>query len=149
MGSLLLRLYLRDRRPARLGRVVMLGPPNHGSPAADRAAQRGWMRAVMGVNLARLRTGADGVAQALGPADFEVGIIAGASVLNPLFRRQMPGVHDGVVTVDSARLEGMRDFRVVPHSHTVMLWRRDVIDDVRAFLRHGKFSSPAPGRVAE
>lgn len=147
MGSLLLRLYLRDRRPARLGRVVMLGPPNHGSPAADRASQRRWMRAVMGVNLPRLRTGADGVAQALGPADFEVGIIAGASVLNPLFRHQMPGVHDGVVTVDSARLEGMRDFRVVPHSHTVMLWRRDVIDDVRAFLRDGKFS--APGRAAE
>lgn len=148
MGSIVLRLYLRDHRPANLGRVVMLGPPNHGSQAADRAAQRPWMRAVMGVNLPRLTTGAGGVTPTLGPADFELGIIAGSSLLNPMFKRDMPGVHDGVVTVESAKLDGMRDFRVVPHSHTVMLWRRDVIDDVRAFLRDGKFKSP-PASAAD
>ncbi len=142
MGSILLRLYARDRRPANLGRVVMIGPPNHGSQAADRAVQRGWMRAVMGVNLPRLTTGDDGIARTLGPANFEVGIIAGSSLLNPMFKGAMPGTHDGVVTVESAQLEGMRDFRVVPHSHTVMLWRRTVINDVRAFLRTGKFASP-------
>ncbi len=148
MGSILLRLYARDRRPTNLGRVVMIGPPNHGSQAADRAVQRGWMRAVMGVNLPRLTTGDNGIARTLGPANFEVGIIAGSSLLNPMFKRDMPGTHDGVVTVESAKLEGMRDFRVVPHSHTVMLWRRTVIDDVRAFLRTGKFASPpAPKSV--
>lgn len=141
MGGILLRLSLRDRRPANLGRVVMLGPPNHGSPAADRAARRGWMRAVMGVNMPRLGTGADGIVRTLGPADFEVGVIAGSSLLNPMFKRDMSGVHDGVVTAESAKLAGMRDFRVVPHSHTVMLWRRAVIDDVRAFLREGRFQS--------
>lgn len=141
MGSILLRLYVRDRRPANLGRVVMLGPPNHGSQAADRAVRRRWMRTVMGINLPRLTTGDDGITRTLGPADFEVGVIAGSSLLNPMFKRDMPGTHDGVVTVESARLEGMRDFRVVPHSHTVMLWRRMVIDDVRAFLRDGKFAS--------
>lgn len=144
MGSILLRLYVRDRRPANLGRVVMIGPPNHGSQAADRAVQRGWMRSVMGINLPRLTTGDAGITRTLGPADFEVGVIAGSSLLNPMFKRDMPGTHDGVVTVESAKLEGMRDFRVVPHSHTVMLWRRTVIDDVRAFLRTGKFASPGP-----
>lgn len=148
MGSILLRLYLRDRRPANLGRVVMLGPPNHGSQAADRATQRRWMRAVMGINLPRLTTDEAGIARTLGPADFEVGIIAGSSLLNPMFKRDMPGAHDGVVTIESAKLEGMNDFRVVPHSHTVMLWRRAVIDDVRAFLRDGKFASkPTPERA--
>lgn len=144
MGGIVLRLYLsdRNRRPANLGRVVMLGPPNHGSPAADRAAERGWMRALMGVNLPRLGTDANGITRTLGPADFEVGIVAGSRLLNPMFKRDMPGVHDGVVSVESAKLEGMRDFRVVPHSHTVLLWRRTVIDDVHAFLRDGKFKSP-------
>jgi triacylglycerol lipase len=141
MGSILLRLYVRERRPANLGRVVMIGPPNHGSQAADRATKRSWMRAIMGVNLPRLTTGDGSIARTLGPADFEVGVIAGSSLLNPMFKRDMPGQHDGVVTVESAKLEGMRDFRVVPHSHTVMLWRRTVIDDVRAFLRNGKFAS--------
>jgi triacylglycerol lipase len=144
MGSILLRLYVRDRRPRNLGRVVMIGPPNHGSQAADRAVQRGWMRSVMGINLSRLTTGDAGITRTLGPADFEVGVIAGSSLLNPMFKRDMPGTHDGVVTVESAKLEGMRDFRVVPHSHTVMLWRRTVIDDVRTFLRTGKFASPGP-----
>lgn len=150
MGSIVLRLYLgdHDHRPANLGRVVMLGPPNHGSPAADRAAERGWMRTLMGINMPRLGTGENGITHTLGPADFEVGIIAGSSLLNPLFKRHMPGVHDGVVTTESAKLEGMRDFRVVPHSHTVMLWRRVVIDDVRAFLRDGKFKSP-PAAAAD
>lgn len=148
MGSILLRLYVRERRPANLGRAVMIGPPNHGSQAADRAAKRGWMRTVMGVNLPRLTTGENSITRTLGPADFDVGVIAGSSLLNPMFKRDMPGVHDGVVTVESAKLEGMRDFRIVPHSHTVMLWRRTVIDDVRAFLRDGKFASrPTPERA--
>jgi pimeloyl-ACP methyl ester carboxylesterase len=142
MGGIVARLFLRDHRPANLGRVVLLGPPNHGSAAADSAANRPWMRTLMGKNLARLRTGADGLASALGPATFEAGVIAGTGRINPLFARVMSGPNDGVVTVESARLEGMRDFRVVPYSHTGMLWRRAVIDDVIAFLRDGRFNSP-------
>ncbi len=144
MGSLVVRLYLRDHRPANLGRVVMLGPPNHGSIAADRAAQHGVFRRMAGVNLPRLGTGEDGVARSLGRADFELGIIAGSSTINPLFTRWLTGPHDGAVTVESAKLDGMRDFIVVPHSHTVMLWRTPVIAQARAFLRDGKFARVTP-----
>lgn len=140
MGNLVVRVFLREHRPPNLGRVVMLGPPNHGSAAADAAARWAVARRVMGVNLARLGTGDHGVARGLGPADFEVGIIAGNRHLHGFFGRALGGEHDGVVTIESARLEGMRDFIVVPHSHTVMLWRREAIDQVRAFLRDGRFA---------
>ena len=107
------------------------------------AAQRPLFRWITGVNLPRLGTGADGIARTLEPADYDVGVIAGSSTLNPLFRHQLTGPHDGAVTVESAKLAGRRDFIVVPHSHTMMLWRGAVIAQVRAFLRNGKFLNPA------
>ncbi len=139
MGSLVVRAYLREHRPANLGRVVMLGPPNHGSVAADLALDWAPLRWLVGVNLPHLCTGEAGVAPRLGRADFELGIIAGTSRVNPLFAAVMEGEHDGVVTLESVRLDGMSDFLVVPHSHTVMLWREGVMAQVVEFLRRGKF----------
>lgn len=149
MGSLVTRLYLRGHHPANLGRVVMLGPPNHGSAAADRANKSAVLRHLMGLNLPRLGTGENAIARQLGPADFEVGVIAGQSALNPLFRRDLGDEHDGAVTVESAKLEGMRDFIVLPHSHTVMLWRSAVHAQVIAFLREGRFVHPADAHARD
>jgi len=144
MGSIVLRLYLRDHCPANLGRVVMLGPPNHGSTAADHAADSAPLRWLLGRNLRRLGTGPDAITRELGPADFELGVIAGNASINPLAARWLDGPNDGAVTVASARLEGMRDFLVVPWAHTPMLWRRQVGAQVLAFLRTGRFA-PAAG----
>lgn len=144
MGSLVLRLYLRDHRLANLGRIVMVAPPNHGSTAADGAVQQSALRWLLGINLARLGTGDAGIARTLGPTTFEVGIIAGNTAINPLFKRRLAGPNDGAVTVESAKLEGMRDFIVLPHSHTLLLWRADTITQVLAFLRHGHFARANP-----
>lgn len=144
MGSLLVRKLIQDSRPANLGRVVMIGPPNHGSAAADQAKQSTLLSEFMGENLARLGTGENSIVSTLGPADFEVGIVAGEVALNPAFGDVLAGKNDGAVTVESAKLEGMRDFIVVPFSHTVMLWRDEVIAQTIAFLRAGKFTHPEP-----
>jgi hypothetical protein len=148
MGSLLVRKLLQDARPANLGRVVMIGPPNHGSTAADEAQQYALLSEFMGENLARLGTGDNSIVSTLGPADFEVGIIAGEVAINPVFGGVLTGKNDGAVTVESAKLEGMRDFIVVPYSHTVMLWRDEVIQQTIAFLaeghfRHAEIATPA------
>jgi triacylglycerol lipase len=139
LGSLLVRKFIQDNRPANLGRVVMIGPPNHGSTAADQAKENELLRKFLGGNLVRLGTGEDAIVRTLGPADFEVGIIAGELPVNPVFGRVLAGKNDGAVTLESARLEGMSDFLVVPYSHTLMLWRSEVVDQVRTFLREGKF----------
>jgi len=142
MGSLIVRKLIQDARPANLGRVVMIGPPNHGSAAADEAKQNLLLGEYLGENLARLGTGENSIAGTLGPADFDVGIIAGEVALNPMFGDALAGKNDGAVTVESAKLEGMRDFIAVPYSHTVMLWRDEVIAQAIAFLRDGQFTHP-------
>lgn len=139
MGSLLVRQLIADQRPANLGRVVMIGPPNQGSAAADVAQENALLRRFLGGNLILLGTGEEAIAHQLGPADFEVGIIAGEVSINPVFGDALGERNDGAVTVNSARLEGMRDFIVLPYSHTLMLWRTAVITQVRTFLRQGQF----------
>lgn len=144
MGGLVLRLYLQEHRPENLGRVVMLGPPNHGSAAADFAATHWLFRRVAGINLSALGTGAMSVARTLPAADFDLGIIAGTQSFHGLFAHQLHGANDGAVTVDSAKLDGMRDFLTVPHSHTLMLWRAEVIAQVLCYLRDGRFTHDGP-----
>lgn len=148
MGSLLVRQLIADQRPGNLGRVVMIGPPNQGSAAADVAQENALLRRFLGGNLILLGTGEAAIAHRLGPADFEVGIIAGEVAINPVFGDALGERNDGAVTVTSARLEGMRDFIVLPYSHTLMLWRTAVITQVRTFLRLGRFEH-AGGEDAE
>jgi pimeloyl-ACP methyl ester carboxylesterase len=143
LGSLIVRKLIQDTRPANLGRVVMIGPPNHGSVAADEAGEYSLLREYMGENLGRLGTGDNSIVSTLGPADFDVGIIAGNTTSVSVFGRVLSGQNDGAVTVESARLEGMHDFIVVPYSHTVMLWRDEVVQQALTYLREGKFKHPA------
>lgn len=140
MGSLIVRKLIQYARPANLGRVVMVGPPNQGSAAADVAKENALLKKFLGGNLVRLGTGEDAIVKTLGPADFDVGIIAGEVAVNPVFGKALGGKNDGAVTIESAKLDGMKDFIVVPYSHTLMLWRTEVVNQVRAFLHEGKFT---------
>lgn len=142
MGSLIVRKLIKDARPTNLGRVVMIGPPNQGSAAADVAKENAVLKKFLGGNLVRLGTGEDAIVKTLGPADFDLGIIAGEVAVNPVFGKALGGKNDGAVTIESARLDGMKDFLVVPYSHTLMLWRTEVVNQVRTFLCEGKFSRP-------
>jgi len=143
MGGILLRQYLHDHGvPARLGRVVMLGPPNQGSEIVDRLG--GWrlFRWINGPSGARLGTGEAGAPSRLGewPAEVALGVIAGDRTWNPLYSSMIPGADDGKVSVERTHLTGERDHVVVKASHTWLMWRRAVIDQARTFLREGRFA---------
>jgi triacylglycerol lipase len=139
MGGIVLRYYLSDHELEKMGRVVMLSPPNQGSEVADWVAESPLLQRVMGPSAEQLGTGPGSIPNQLGPVDFELGIIAGSRTLNPLFSRMIPGVDDGKVSVERAKVEGMADFLVVPHSHSYIMMSDAVITQVVYFLEHGEF----------
>jgi len=139
LGGIVLRAWVAREAPDRIGRVVMLSPPNHGSVLVDRLG--GWA-GVLGPTGRRLGTGADSAPNALnelGPVNFDLGVIAGNRSFNPLSSWILEGPDDGTVSVESAKLPGMRDFLVLPSSHSFMMYDREVARQAVHFVRHGSF----------
>lgn len=137
MGALVLRRFLMTpERPANLGRVVMLGPPNHGSEAADFWSQFGCCRLLAGPNLVALGTGPTCAATKLSKADFELCVIAGNRPIWPLWS-PLPAPNDGKVSVASTRLKGMCAHQVIRRSHTLLPLSRQAACLTRDFLRRG------------
>ncbi len=51
----------------------------------------------------------------------------------------IPGIDDGKVSIDNAKLEGMDDFLVVANNHTSIMNAGYVIQEIKHFLQHGRF----------
>lgn len=72
----------------------------------------------------------------LGPATFELGVIAGKRTINSIWSLLLPNPDDGKMSVVSTRLEGARD---LPVTHKFMMRDKEAMRQVSAFLRDGFF----------
>jgi triacylglycerol lipase len=143
LGGILVRDFFANHQEATPPtKVVMLGPPNQGSEIVDRL--RNWKPYARVNGPAGLQLGTEPESkpnQLTGIPGCEIGVIAGSVSLNPLFSSWVRGPSDGKVSVESTRLVGMSDHIVLRTSHTWMMWRGRVINQIRSFLRNGRFVS--------
>ncbi len=139
LGGILVRYYLAHHEIEELGRVVMLAPPNQGSKVVDEFSGMPGYRWLNGPAGLQLGTDADSIPLRLGPARFEVGIIAGDRTINLILSTAFDGPNDGKVAVEDAKLEGMTDFIIVHRTHPFIMQGGEVIEQVLYFLENGHF----------
>jgi pimeloyl-ACP methyl ester carboxylesterase len=127
MGGIVARAALERFRPRKIGRFVMLAPPNRGSFVADAAVGLlgGLLRPV-----AELTTSAGSLVNSLGmPTAVDVGVIAAE--------------RDALVSTASTRPHVPHAHVTLPCLHSSLLFRRDAADLVAAFLATGEFPETA------
>ncbi|MCA9254974.1 MAG: alpha/beta fold hydrolase [Phycisphaerales bacterium] len=131
LGGIVVRRTLMDERPAKMGRVVMLAPPNGGSATA-----RFWapLAGQLIKPLKELSDASDSVVNQMGaPRDVEIGVIAAAK--------------DGKVALADTHLKGEADHLIVPGYHSFIMCRPEVAEQTIHFFRTGRFDHDAPSEA--
>jgi len=141
LGGLLVRSYLKRHDVPRLGRVVMLAPPNQGSEVTDSIGDWLLYRKINGPAGAELGTAEAATPNRLGPVNFECGIIAGDWSNNWINSLMIPGPDDGKVSIERSKVQGMKAHKVVHTTHTFIMQNREVIESTVRFLREGTFEA--------
>jgi len=141
LGGILMRQYLNNKEIENFGRLVMLGPPNHGSEVVDNLANVPGFALLNGPAGLELSTRPDSVPNALGPVEVDVAVVAGTKSINLLLSNFLPNPDDGKVSVASARLDGMCAMLTIPVSHPFLMKNDLAIENVIAYLKTGKFLS--------
>ncbi len=138
MGGLVARAYIHAHRPENLGRMVMLGSPNHGSEVADMLENFPPYKWFYGPAGAQLTTDFNTSSFFKNP-DYEVGIVAGTLANDPISYFLIKGPNDGKVSVESTKLDGMKDHVTLPVTHTFMPRTLSVIRAAKSFIKDGAF----------
>lgn len=139
MGGILIRYYLSKHSITNLGRVVMLGPPNKGSHVVDKMGDFPGFEFINGPAGMQLGTDSSSLPNSIGPAKFDLGIIAGTKSINLILSTQLPNPDDGKVSVENTKVEGMNDHISMPVTHTFMMRNKGVISQVLHYLKNGNF----------
>lgn len=139
LGGILIRSYFSRHSAERVGRVVMLGPPNRGSELVDRMGTWPVFRRINGPAGLELGSGGDSTPNRLGPPRFSCGVIAGNWTINWINSSMITGPDDGKVSVERTRLEGMADHVVLPVTHPYLMKNRRAIEQTIRFLKEGRF----------
>lgn len=142
MGGLVIRAWFRKygETASSLGRVVMLGTPNHGAELAEWLGPTFPYRWLFGPAGQQLRHSEFVDDQRFATPTVPFGLIAGGRGSSRGYNPLLPGDNDGTVTVDSVRLDGAADFLLIKSPHMLMMRNKRAMAAVERFLRDGRFA---------
>lgn len=144
MGALVVRALYEHLQSAPafpfIHRIVMIAPPNNGSPVADFFAQFSFLKFIVGPNVNNLTTN-----QATGAGKYpvptcEVGLIAGGRGSKSGFNLFVKGDNDGLLLPEQTKLGIEKDVVFVKSWHVGLLFHKKVLKHVVSFLKSGKFA---------
>ncbi len=149
LGNLVVRHYLADlsRRTdlphgyPRIGRIVMLAPPNQGAALARQLKDNVLFELVMGVGGTQLSDDWAELEPKLAIPNGQFGIIAATVGRDGEGNPALPGADDLLVRVVETRLPGAHDFLQVTAPHTFLMDSAEARAATLRFLQHGYFLS--------
>ncbi|WP_261817163.1 alpha/beta fold hydrolase [Vibrio gallicus] len=141
LGGLMIRNYLGTHpnfvNSKMMGKVVFVGTPNHGSDVADFFAKF-WLLPLAGDTAKSLTSQPNSLPNSLPKPNYEFGVIAGIHSY-PILKYMFNNENDGLVSVKSARLEGMQDFIEVDVKHDSLRSDPHVTQLITRYISHGQF----------
>lgn len=146
LGNLVVRRWMHLAPAADLDRVyrmVMLGAPNQGSDLARMTANISLLAALSHGAAKDLVLNWPVISRSLAVPACEFGIVAGGKGDDQGYSTLLEGDDDAVVRVAETRLDGARDFLVVPVRHAAMMENSCVQKATVSFLETGRFDAVA------
>ena len=135
LGNIIIRNGFKQGYRPGLDRIVMLAPPNHPPALAKRFKEFFLYRWLYGNSGQQLTS--DAFYATLPVPNVEFGVIAGDKSAKLILKEPS----DGTVTVESTKLDGMRDFLLLHHSHTFFMNFEDTAAACVRFIQTGSFSA--------
>lgn len=140
LGGIITRKLLAELPLKQTGRVVMLAPPNQGSEIVQWLDKCGPLKHTLGPAGQQLRMGS--VDAPTLAEETDAAVIMGRRSTIPFFRTLLDDENDGIVSVESGKIEGMNEFHILDTDHTFIATDPRVMKMTAQFLNDGKIVKP-------
>ncbi len=136
LGGLVILKLFEDFPSQPPGRIVLLGPPYHGSKTAQRFCRIPCARYLLGRSMPPL-LGRD-IPRWSGNRD--LGVIAGTLNIGPgRILGKTSRIGDGTIALEETRIPNARDFIALPVSHMGLVFSKGVAIQIDHFFKTGRF----------
>ena len=145
LGGVIIQAILQSHPVKPIGKIVLLGAPNHGSPIADRFKHHTWFKRIFGPAGTSLGSNNQLIYPLSKSLNLQIGCIAAnisgyLSMSYPISSFLIKKPHDGRVTIQSAQLQSMRDYLEIQCPHFYMPFSKSIRQPILNFFKKGSFT---------